>query len=176
MIKIIKSNIARFIAVKRFSKKNNSRKNYNNFFETAETVLVILPCSDAELSDETIELIRFIAIHKKKLFFIHPAVLKQFLPNDFEYASLVVSEKDKTKLGLPTKDLTTKIAKCNFDLVIDLNTEFNILASCITNIPKSKFRIGFVKEKSDLFYNYQIPNEINSEKSYRNLLNSLRMF
>ncbi len=103
-------------------------------------------------------------------------MVQQFLPNDFEYSALIVGETDKTKLGLPSKDLINRISKYKFDLVFDLNTEPNLFASAITNIPKSVFRIGFIKEKSDLFYNYQIPNEINSEKSHRNLLNSLRMF
>jgi len=139
-------------------------------------VLVILPLDTTVLSMEVVELIRFIAIHKKKLFLIHRSVIQQFLPRDFEFSSLVVGENDKTKLGLPNKDLSHRIRKHGFDLVIDLNTNSNIFASAIANIPISNFRIGFVKEKSDLFYNYQISNEINSEKSHRNLLNSLRMF
>jgi ADP-heptose:LPS heptosyltransferase len=176
MIKNIKSNITQYLAAKKFSRKDDSEKIFNKFFVESQEVLIVLPLSAKELSSEIIELIRFIAIHKKKLFFIHRAVLQQFLPNDFEYAALVVGETDKTKLGLPSKDLINRIAKYKFDLVIDLNIEPNLFASAISNIPKSHFRIGFVKKKSDLFYNYQIPKEINSEKSYRNLLNSLRMF
>ncbi|MCK5455784.1 MAG: hypothetical protein KAI45_01580 [Melioribacteraceae bacterium] len=61
-------------------------------------------------------------------------------------------------------------------MVIDLNRDVDIFSSALANVPLSDFRIGFVKKDSDSFYNFQIPNEINPEKSYRNLLNSLRMF
>ena len=64
----------------------------------------------------------------------------------------------------------------SFDIVIDLNIEENLFYSAAANIFKSEFRIGFVKNDSDLYYNFQIPHEINNEFSYRNLLNSLAMF
>ncbi len=176
MINKIKNKIATFIAVRKFAREQISDKNFRKFFTEANEVLVILPNDVNTLSTEVIELIRFIVIHKKKLFLIHKNILKNYLPIDYEYASLIIRETDKTKLGLPTTELTKKIKKYTFDLVIDLNTVTDIFASSISNIPLADFRIGFVKSNSDLFYNYQIPCEINSEKSHRNLLNSLRMF
>ena len=98
------------------------------------------------------------------------------MQNEFEYASLIIRDTDKTKIGLPNKELIGKIKKHTFDLVLDLNIEDDVFASAIANIPLSDFRIGFIKENADYFYNFQIPNEINREKSYKNLLNSLRMF
>lgn len=98
------------------------------------------------------------------------------MPNDFVYASLIISDENKTKIGLPNKELVSKVKKHTFDLVLDLNRDNDIFSSAMGNIPLSGFRIGFVKKNADYFYNFQIPNEINPEKSYRNLLNSLRMF
>jgi ADP-heptose:LPS heptosyltransferase len=89
---------------------------------------------------------------------------------------LAVTKENKTKLGLPNKFLINKIKKYKFDLIIDLNLEYDIFSLVLSTIPEANFRVGFVKKNSDYFYNYQIPQEINSEKSYRNLLNSLRMF
>ncbi len=176
MISKIKNKIAAFIAVRKFARKQISDKSFGKFFTESKEVLVILPNNVNTLSIDVIELLRFIVIHKKKLFLIHKNILKNYLPTDYEYASLTIREADKTKLGLPTTELTKKIKKYTFDLVIDLNTTTDVFASAISNIPLADFRIGFVKCKSDLFYNYQIPCEINSEKSHRNLLNSLRMF
>ncbi|MBU0475231.1 MAG: hypothetical protein KKF62_13845 [Bacteroidetes bacterium] len=176
MISNIKNRIANYLAEKKFAKKQKSVVSFQNYFTKANSVLIILPHFETKLSTEIIEIIRFIAIHKKKLFLIYKSDLLQYLPNDLEYASLVISDTDRTKLGLPTKDLANRMQKYTFDLVIDLNVEVNIFSSALANIPKSNFRIGFIKNKSDSFYNYQIPCEINHEKSHRNLLNSLRMF
>ncbi len=176
MISKIKNKIALFIAVRKFARKQATEKSFDKFFSNSKEVLIILPNNTNKLSLEIVELIRFIVIHKKKLFVIHKNILKNYLPMDYEYASLTIRDADKTKLGLPTTELTKKVEKYTFDLVIDLNTETDIFASAISNIPLADFRIGFVKSKSDLFYNYQIPCEINHEKSHRNLLNSLRMF
>ncbi|MDA3861013.1 MAG: hypothetical protein PF445_07280 [Melioribacteraceae bacterium] len=176
MISKIKNIISEYLAVTKFARNQNSTKSFKKFFSEAKEVLVILPSNASNLSMDVIELIRFIVIHKKKLFLIQKSVLQNYLPTDYEYASLVVRDTDKTKFGLPTPEFSKKIKKYTFDLVIDLNTEADIFSSSVSNIPIADFRIGFVKNKSDLFYNYQIPHEINSEKSHRNLLNSLRMF
>jgi len=176
MVTKIKLIIAKYFALKKYAQKQDSELNFNSFFSDSKSVLIVFPSSISKLSLEIIELVRFIAIHKKKLFFIHKSIVQKYLPNDFEYAALVVGESDKTRIGLPTTDLVNRIKKYEFDLVIDLNDEEDIFSSAIANIPKADFRIGFIKENSDKFYNYQICSEINSEKSLRNLLNSLRMF
>jgi len=176
MISKIKDKISEFVAVKKFARNQNSEKSFKKFFTEANDVLIILPSNSDRLSIDIIELIRFVVIHKKKLFIVHKNIHREYLPLDYEYASLIIRDTDKTKLGLPTSELVQKIEKYTFDLVIDLNTKVDVFSSAISNIPQANFRIGFVKRKSDLFYNYQISNEINSEKSHRNLLNSLRMF
>jgi len=176
MILKIKNRFANYWAEKKFARKQNSVVSFQKFFTDANNVLIILPQLETKLSTEIIEIIRFVAIHKKKLFLIYQNSSLQYLPNDLEFASLIISDTDKTKLGLPKPDLANRIKKYTFDLVIDLNVEVNIFSSALANIPKSNFRIGFIKNKSDSFYNYQIPCEINHEKSHRNLLNSLRMF
>ncbi|MCF6268083.1 MAG: hypothetical protein L3J41_00030 [Melioribacteraceae bacterium] len=176
MIKKIKLKLAEYLAKKKFSRKQSSEKNFQKFFSESKQILIILPKSNNSLVEEAIEIIRFLSIHKKELFIIQSKDQFSYLPNDFKYSSLIISDDDKTKIGLPNKELISKIKKHTFDLVIDLNRENDIFSSAIANIPLSDFRIGFVKVGADYFYNFQIPNEINPEKSYRNLLNSLRMF
>jgi len=176
MISKIKNKIAELIAVKKIARNQKGEKRFNRFFTVAQDVLIILPQSNGELSGEILDIIRFVTIHKKNLYLIHKKEFQNFLPTDIRYASLTIKEEDKTKLGLPNSELIEKIKKYRFDLVIDLNQEVDIFSSALSNVPIANFRIGFVKNKADSFYNYQIPKEINSEKSYRNLLNSLRMF
>ena len=176
MIKTIKSKIALTIAKKKYSRNQGALKDFKKFFSESKRVLVLLPVSVGDIVTEAIEILRFFSIHKKELFVIHLKEQNRYLPTDFKYASLTISNNDKTKLGLPNNELKKKIKKHTFDLVLDLNRDKNIFASSIANIPLSDFRIGFIKENSDSFYNFHIPNENIPEKSYRNLLNSLRMF
>ena len=176
MVSNIKNKIGIIIAKQKFVRQQKNDTSFQRFFSDSKEVLIILPNMEKDIVVEVFEIVRFTAIHKKKLFLIHKSELQKYLPSDFEYASLVISEMDKSKLELPTKNLTNRVKKYTFDLVIDLNLEDDLFSSALSNIPLSDFRIGFIKSNSDLFYNYQIPREINSEKSYRNLLNSLRMF
>ncbi len=176
MIKNIKENLAEYFAKKKFSRKQNSEKNFQKFFSESQQILILLPTSKDSLVEEAIEVIRFFAIHKEDLFIIQSKDQFSYLPNDFKYSSLIINDEDKTKIGLPNKELINRIKKHTFDLVLDLNRDIDVFSSAMANIPLSDFRIGFLKKDADYFYNFQIPNEINPEKSYRNLLNSLRMF
>lgn len=176
MITKIKVRLAEYFAKKKFARKQKSEKNFQKFFSESKQILILLPKSNDSLVEEAIEIIRFFAIHKKELFIIQSKDQFSYLPNDFKYSSLIINDDDKTTIGLPNIELINRVKKHTFDLVVDLNREIDVFSSALANIPLSDFRIGFVKKDSDYFYNFQIPNEINPEKSYRNLLNSLRMF
>jgi len=176
MISKIKSKIAFAIARRKYSRKQKASKDFQKFFSESKQVLIILPVIINDLVVETIDVLRFLSINEKELFIIHSKEHERYLPTDFKYASLITSQLDKTKLGLPNSEMRKKIKKYTFDLVFDLNRKKDVFSSVISNIPLSDFRIGFMKSDADSFYNFQIPNENIPEKSYRNLLNSLRMF
>jgi ADP-heptose:LPS heptosyltransferase len=81
------------------------------------------------------------------------------------------------KLDLPNHKLINKLVELKFDGVIDLNRTDNLFYSYVTNLVTAKLRIGFAKKGADYFYNFQIAqNEFDSEKSYNNFLNCLKMF
>jgi len=176
MISKIKNKIAEKIAIRKYAINKKEEKSFNNFFTEANDVLIILPQNHAGLSTALQDIIRYVLIHKKNLYLIYKKEFQSFIPTDIRYAALAVTKENKTKLGLPNKFLINKIKKYKFDLIIDLNLEYDIFSLVLSTIPEANFRVGFVKKNSDYFYNYQISQEINSEKSYRNLLNSLRMF
>jgi len=176
MISKIKDKIALFIAKHRFARKQNVIQSFQKCFSNANEIFIILPTSAINYSSAVVDVIQFVISQKKRITFIYKIEFKNYLPTGYRHIAIEFSELDKTKLGLPSKEIINKINKLNFDLVIDLNLEEDIFATSVANIPQSDFRIGFVKNNSDIFYNYQLTKEINSEKSYRNLLNSLRMF
>jgi len=176
MITNTKKKLAEYYLKKKFSRKQNSEKNFQKFFSGSKKILILLPTTKTSLVEEVIEIIRLFAIHKKELFIIQSKDQFSYLPNDFKYSSIIINDEDKTAIGLPNKELIKRVKKHTFDMVVDLNRDADLFSIAMANIPLSDFRIGFIKKDSDYYYNFQIPNEINPEKSYRNLLNSLRMF
>ena len=55
-----------------------------------------------------------------------------------------------------SKKILDKIYFEKYDMVIDLNMDFSFDISMIINELRSKYKIGFVSEYSDLFYNIQL--------------------
>lgn len=99
------------------------------------------------------------------------------LPQKIHKNAVCYGIEEITRLSLPTKQLSEKLASMNFDAVIDLNREENNFLSCVSGLVKSPLRIGIIKPGSDKFYNFQIENSNdNSEIFYKNFLNCLQMF
>lgn len=85
--------------------------------------------------------------------------------------------EDISRLGLPNKPLKEKLLNQKFDVLIDLEREDNLFLVSVVSLMKAKFKVGFKKNAVENLYNFQLVNsKINSEISYRNLLNSLKMF
>jgi len=175
MINKIKINLAESIALKKQSKSLNFGNNFGHFISSAKDILVILPEKIDDIN-AALKVVKFLNSEKKKIYLYFNIDVTNYIHGDLKFTSITYKPSDKTRIGLPSKEILSKIEIIFFDLVIDLNIEDSVFSSMICNAPKSKFRIGFSKRNADTFYNFQVPNEINSEKSYRNLLNSLRMF
>ncbi len=175
MLDKLKFNLAESIALKKLAKTKNFGNKFGHFVSDAKDILVILPekLDDIKIS---LKIIQFLNSEKKNIYLYFNIDFTNYLPSGLNFIPITYKSSDKTKIGLPSKELLSKIEIIFFDLVIDLNREDCLFSSIICNSPRSKYRIGFTKKNADKFYNFQLPNEINSEKSYRNLLNSLRMF
>ena len=52
--------------------------------------------------------------------------------------------------------LLNQLKKENYDMIIDLNTDFNLDASRIVSHIPARFKVGFCSKFSDMFYNLQI--------------------
>ncbi len=175
MLDKLKFNLAESVALKKLAKTKIYGNNFKHFVSEAKDILIILP-EKLEDINASLKIIQFLNSEKKNIYLYFNIDYTNYLPTGLNYIPITFKTGDKTKIGLPSKDLLSKIEIIFFDLVIDLNIEDSIFSSIICNAPRSKYRIGFIKKNADIFYNFQVPNEINSEKSYRNLLNSLRMF
>ena len=88
-----------------------------------------------------------------------------------------MDSKDETKLSLPSKKLLDKMSSLRFDVIIDANREENLFYSYISKSLIMNIKIGFARSDSDNYFNFQVINKQNDpETSYRNLLESLKMF
>lgn len=176
MMNVIKQKIALIIAKRKFFSKNDEITNFTGKISSAEKFLVLLPDnSEDTLSSQDIP--SYYKINKKQVTILGYKNVVPIILESHSFNSIAFSEEELTKFGLPNKELVDKIKSEEFDVVIDLNRRENFVFSVLTNIPKSAIKIGFKKEKSDVFYNFQVANnQNNAEISYRNFLNSIQMF
>lgn len=80
--------------------------------------------------------------------------------------------------GLPKDRLQEAIRSRHFDMVIDLNLEFNLIATFLCRASEAKLRICFVHPSRDPFYNFQV-RAIDSntlEQKYQSLVNYISVF
>lgn len=99
------------------------------------------------------------------------------MPAKFRNRSIEFGVNDLNKLNLPSHKLIDKLSEMKYDGVIDLNRKDELFYSYAANIVNAKIRIGYSKKNSDKYYNFQIANnDVESEVSYSNFLNCLKMF
>lgn len=175
MIEKTKQLLRRLLLKKILKKKPVDQSKFNNFIRNSSKILLILP-DDQDNWKFLMQTFDFLLKSEKKLSLFLPENRFGSMPLKQKVHSLTYNDNDVSRFYLPGKSLSRKLRYHSFDVIIDLNIEENLFYSAVANLVKSNFRIGFIKSDSDLYYNFQIPHEINNEISYRNLLNSLAMF
>jgi len=149
---------------------------FNDFIENSVNYLIILPLSDSDFSN-SFDVAKYFSIHKKKITLFLPEHKVNTINITHHYKYISYSFDDITKFGLPSKSYIKSISEHSFDVLIDLERDTNLFLAAITSLTNAKFKVGFKKSGLEKLYNFQLVNtKINSEISYRNLLNSLKMF
>ena len=176
MFEEYKNKIGHYIFKKKILKNYNSNFSFNNFVEKSFDYVLILPLNDLDFNN-SFDVAKYFKIHKKNVTLFLPEYRKNLISITNNYNTLTYNLDEITKFGLHNKDLTTKIEKHNFDVLIDLERDENLFLASIASLLNAKFKVGFKKANIENLYNFQLVNtKINSEISYRNLLNSLKMF
>jgi len=171
-----KNKLGYYIFKKKMFKVFDEPNSFKDFIEKSMDYLIILPLNDLDFSN-SFDVAKYFRIHKKDvtLFLPEHKVNSIDIMNNYKYISF--NFEDISKIGLPTKQFIEKLNEYSFDVIIDLERENNLFLSAIICSINAKFKVGFKKSEIDNLYNLQIVNtKINSEISYRNLLNSLKMF
>ncbi len=175
MLENLKKKIGYFL-LKKTMIKNLEESNFNRFVSSAEDYLIIFPSDDMDFQNG-IDVAKYFLIHKKNVTLLVNDIKRNLinLTNNFNIIEYGIN--DVSRFGLPNRKFVAELSKYNFDILIDLERNENLFISGVTSSVKAKYKVGFKKNEIENLYNFQIINsKLNSEISYRNLLNSLRMF
>jgi len=172
----IKKKIAVSLIKRKYINKGSEPVVFNDFFKKAINYLVIMPENDEDFKN-SFAVIKELAEKGKSITLFIPEHRYSLIPAKEKYRVLSYSIQHVSKLFIPDVILQEKLRKKSFDVILNLNIRDNLFLDSSAFILNSSYRVGFKKGDFSNFYTLQIPlNENNSNISYENLLNSLKMF
>jgi hypothetical protein len=175
MLEKIKYKIALFLVKRRYL-KNLAPVAFADFNKKALSYLVVVPENDEDFKNSFLVIRYLVSLGKSVTLFISEHKYS-VIPEKERYKVLSFSFQQMTKLKIPDPILCEKLAKRNFDVILNLNRQESLFISAVCFIVNSTYRVGFKNGAISNYFNLQIPqNENNSKISYENLLNSLKMF
>ena len=138
-------------------KSNAEIHNFTSEKINNPSILVIFPIN-ANLISEAMKCIsEVISSHEdnnsKFSFIINK---NERLATTFFRIQSVPIEVSKGKVITKSHDILSKLGTNNFDIVVNLNSDFNINIETLVENINAKYKIGFVSKYSDLFYNIQL--------------------
>jgi hypothetical protein len=176
MLGFIKDKIAEKFVEKQLREKHFEAHSFTDLLAKAFTYFIVMPGDDRDFT-YSLEVLNFLSAGNKSAMVLTRDFKVSLLPQRFRSRAVPYSEKDITKLNLPSKRLIQKLNEMQFNVAVDLNRRENLFCSFSLNMVQAPVRVGFAKADSDRFYNLQVINkEDNPEISYKNFLNCLKMF
>jgi uncharacterized protein DUF6913 len=176
MIEAIKNKIARRILNNKYLAPKTSQADFNKFFTNAVDFILVMPADDLDFHN-SMEVVKALTTSNYLLTIVVPEHKYSLLQNKSKLRPITYTKEDQNFFNLPSQKLLDEIGRKSFDILIDLNQGENLFCSALTKVIDADYKVGFSKPNADRYYNFQISgNKINSEISYRNLLNSLKMF
>lgn len=168
--KVLKLNLK--ISWLKFIGKLSTIKNNSNFSSaTLESprILIILPIDKSLISKSMKCISRIIDTYKNKNANFTVIVNNNIQDklNFYNIKKLVFSISKNGNIT-NTKKIIDQIYFDKFDIIIDLNINFSFDTSMIINELRSKYKVGFVSDHSDYFYNIQLRTNKNNP-SYNSL-------
>ena len=172
----IKEQVAKFIINQKLKEHTFSELEFSRIFKRSYSFLVIMPRDEKDFF-HAVEVLNFLRESKKNVTAMTDDYRVSLLPSVFKVSAVEHGINDKTKLELPAKKFLTRLKKMQFDVVIDTNRQQVLYYNFVANFVNPPVRIGFSGKNADKYFNLQIVNDKNeSEISYKNLLNCLKMF
>ena len=176
MIELLKENISRLLISRKLKSHFISEHDFSEAFKRSGSFLILMPEDEKDFRASYVVL-DYLEQVNKSLRILTRDYRISLLPAKYRNKATEFGVADLNRLELPTHKMIEKLSKMKFDSVIDLNRKEDLFYSYASNLVNSKTRIGFTKKGSDKYYNFQIANnDVDSNKSYNNFLNCLKMF
>ena len=145
--------------------------------ESINNVVIVFPKDE---TDFRISMFKFKDFYIKKNNIIYFFLINQnFLePFNLKKSNIFAVEYKKNQMKLCDNKNKKILLEQNFDVVVDLNTNFFFGCSKFISYLKSRIKIGFESNFSDIFYNLQLKSKKNgsTEQSFtriKDILESL---
>ncbi|MCU0345101.1 MAG: hypothetical protein MUF28_14910 [Ignavibacterium sp.] len=176
MIDLIKENVSRFLISRRLKNLVLNEQDFSEALKRSGSFLVLMPEDEKDFRASYL-VIEHLEHLNKSIKILTRDYRISLLPAKFRSKAMEFGISDLNKLDMPSHKMIEKLSQMKFDGVIDLNRKDDLFYSYVSNLVSARIRIGFSKKGADKFYNFQISNnDIESEKSYNNFLNCLKMF
>lgn len=179
MFENVRQSIGIKVARMRFRKNVPPQTDFTHSFSNARSALVIVP----ENSEHRAMAIPLLTSLQNKFrgnrltIVIHDSF--RDLAGSLAHCNVIALRKEhRGFFFLPKRSVVKDIARQEYDLALDLNIPMVLTAAYLCRITKAVLKVGFVKEKSDLFYNFQmnVSPQANPRAQYERLLQTMTMF
>jgi hypothetical protein len=176
VIDFVKEKLAGLIVGKKSRSEYYTARSFRDFFKKSFTFLVLMPDNDTDFH-YAIEVLKGLSLNKKHATVFTQEFRANLVPVKYRPQVVEYTDKDISRLYIPSKKLMEKINSLRFNAILDLNRKENIFCSVVSSMINTPIKVGFKKSNADKYYNLQISNkEENPELSYKNYLNCLEMF
>jgi hypothetical protein len=176
VIDFVKEKLAGLIVGKKSRSEYYTTRSFRDFFKKSFTFLVLMPDNDTDFH-YAIEVLKGLSLNKKHATVFTQEFRANLVPVKYRPQVVEYTDKDISRLYIPSKKLMEKINSLRFNAILDLNRKENIFCSVVSSMVNAPIKVGFKKSNADKYYNLQISNkEENPELSYKNYLNCLEMF
>ncbi len=88
---------------------------------------------------------------------------------------IFVTSQDVNFLGFPRKNLTEKITTTDFDMILDLNQDFQPVSSYLSQKSKAPLKVCLYDQQKEPFYNFAFRTNVQTglEEKYNRLVDFL---
>ena len=176
MIEFFKEKISVFIIARKLKNNLKNQQDFSESLKRSGSFFVLMPEDEKDFRASFLILDHLDHLNKS-LKILTRDYRVSLMPAKYRAKAIEFGVSQMNRLDLPNRKLVEKLTGMRYDGVIDLNRKEELFYSYASNLVNAKIRIGFAKKGSDRFYNFQISNnDTDSEKSYTNFLNCLKMF
>lgn len=152
---------------------------FTDVFSAAHRVLLIMPLQKRESLPVT-GLVDFLKLRfgQQNITVVSDDHGREVMPLLPRGRFIHILKDELSPFALPRSPLIARIRERDHDVAIDLNLDFVMPSAYICTQSNARVRIGFVRPRADVFYNFQIQQdpELDRRRVYDRMVAFLQMF